>query len=163
MAHDPRAIANEILIRAWDMGFEPTQIDIQKITYFLHGHHLLDHGEPLVQGEFEALHYGPVQRALLDSFRKFGDEPITELAKRFDPIRRVEAELPRVTDNAAVHTIGKYLERYITIPSFELVEMTHARGTPWSETMKSARNAINIGMRISNDLIKSSFEGIRFA
>ena len=163
MAHDARAIANEILIRAWEAGFEPTQIDVQKITYFLHGHHLIDHGEPLVSGEFEALHYGPVQRLLLDAFRSYGEEPITSLAKRFDPVRRVEIDLPRLTDNAAITTITSYLDHYLQIPSFELVEMTHARGTPWSETMQSARNAVNIGMRISNDLIRKSFEGIRFA
>lgn len=163
MAYDPRAIANEILLRAWDRGYEPTQIDVQKITYFLHGHHLLDHHEPLVADDFEALHYGPVQRALLEAFRDFGEEPIRALAKRFDPVRRVHLDIPRVTDNAAIATIDGYLDRYLMIPSFELVEMTHARGTPWSVTMQSAKNAVNLGMRISNDLIRRSFEGVRAA
>lgn len=163
MAYDPRAVANEVLVRAWERGYEPTQLDIQKITYFLHGHHLQDHGVPLVKDDFEALHYGPVQRSLLDAFSKFGEEPIRMLAKKFDPILRTHSELPRLTDNAAVATIDTYLERYLAIPSYELVDMTHARGTPWSQTIQRARKAVNIGMKISNDLIRSSFEGIKFA
>ena len=163
MAYDARAIANEILIRAWESGFEPTQIDVQKISYFLHGHHLLEFGEPLIASEFEALHYGPVQRSLLDSFRKFGEEPIRELAQRFDPVKRVTIDIPRIRDNAVTQLVEKYLPVYLMIPSFELVDITHAAGTPWSRTVNLAKNAVNIGMRISNDLIRTHFEGVRTA
>lgn len=52
--HDARAVANHVLSRAWEMGFEVSQIDIQKICYFLHGHHLVEHGTPLIKTEFEA-------------------------------------------------------------------------------------------------------------
>lgn len=163
MAYDARVIANEILERAWEAGFEPTQIDVQKITYFLHGHYLIEHGQPLVATDFEALHYGPVQRTLLDSFRKFGDEPIRELAVKFDPVRRVSHALPKVRENSVIEVIEKYLPVYLEIPSFDLVDMTHAGGTPWSKTMQDAKIAVNIGMRISNDLIRTCFEGVRFA
>ncbi|MDP3959913.1 MAG: DUF4065 domain-containing protein [Pseudorhodobacter sp.] len=161
--HDARIVANEILRRAWDFGVDLSQIDIQKITYFLHGHHLLDHGTPLIGTEFQALHYGPVQTVLLESFRKWGDEPIRELATRFDPIRRTHHEMPRLTDNASMATIDRYLERYLEIPSFAMVEMTHSPGTPWSETMQRARNAVNIGMLITNEMISARFEGITSA
>lgn len=163
MAHDSRAVANEILKRAWQKGFEPTQIDIQKITYFLHGHHLVDQGQPLVNESFEALHYGPVQRSLLDAFSKYGEEPIRELATKFDPVRRTYTAINQITDNVSIETIETYLDRYLGISSFELVEMTHAQGTPWSLTMQSARNAVNLGMRISDDLIGKCFEGYRAA
>lgn len=163
MTYDARAVANEVLLRAWELGFEPTQIDVQKITYFLHGHYMLEYGTPLVSSEFEALHYGPVQSCLLDSFRKFGDEPIRELAQRFDPIRRTRSDFPRIQENAVVELIERFLPVYLSIPSFDLVAMTHAKGTPWTQTVQEARNAVNIGMRISNDLIRSCFEGIRFA
>ncbi|ULB08731.1 DUF4065 domain-containing protein [Cereibacter azotoformans] len=161
MAVDARAVANEILSRAWELGFEPTQIDVQKITYFLHGHHLLDHGVPMVQTEFEAMQYGPIQRILLDSFRKWADQPIGELAEKFDPVRRVHEQLPRIVDNAILETIDRYLAAYLCLPSFELVDMTHARNTPWSKTVDAARNSVNIGMRISDDLISSCFEGLK--
>lgn len=163
MPYDARAIANEILIRAWEEGFEPTQLDIQKISYFLHGHFLLDHGEPLMASEFEALQYGPVQSVLLESFRKFGDEPIRELAQRFNPVQRTFSEIPRVMDNSVREVIERYLPIYLGISTFDLVEMTHAPDTPWTKTVQSAKSVVNIGMRISNDLIRAHFEGVRFA
>lgn len=160
MPHDARMIANEVLRRAWAMGYEPTQIDIQKIVYFLHGHHLKDHGEPLVAAPFQALQYGPVQTALLDAFRKFDAEPIRELALKFDPVRRVWSDFPALTDNAAAATIETYLPRYLEMDAFELVDRTHAPETPWSITVREARSLVNVGMRIDNALILARFEGV---
>jgi uncharacterized phage-associated protein len=160
MAHDARLIANEVLRRAWALGHEPTQIDVQKIVYFLHGHHLRDHDRPLVAEPFQALHYGPVQQVLLDAFCKYGDEPIRDLAVRFDPVRRTEHAFAPLSDNASVETIERYLDRYLALGSFDMVEMTHADGTPWSLTVQAARNVVNVGMRITDRLIRERFEGI---
>ncbi len=158
--YDARAVANYVLERAWEAGYDLTQIDIQKICYFLHGHHLVEHGAPLISTEFEAWDYGPVQRVLRGSFKKFGDQPIRELASAFDPIRRVKRELPKISDNAAIDTIEKHLPLYLDVPSFELVEMTHQPGTPWSQTMEDAKVRVNVGMRIENQTIAERFEGI---
>ncbi|SEB54632.1 Uncharacterized phage-associated protein [Nitratireductor aquibiodomus] len=158
---DARIIANEVLARAWAEGLELTQIDVQKIVYFLHGHHLVEHGKPLVKSEFEAWEYGPVQRSLYDGFKKFGDQPISEFAEKFDPIKRTTAELPKLTDNAAVSTIERHLYKYLEVPSFALVEMTHRPDTPWSRTIESAKTHVNVGMRIKDDLILSHFEGLQ--
>lgn len=158
--YDARVIANAVLERAWQLGVGVTQIDIQKICYFLHGHHLRDHGEPLIATEFEAWDYGPVQRSLYNSFKHCGAEPILELATAFDPIRRKPKELPRISHNSAVATIDRHLATYLEIPSFELVNMTHAAGTPWSETRRASNLSANIGMRIDNGLIDRFFEGV---
>lgn len=157
---DARIIANEVLIRSWDEGLELTQIDVQKILYFLHGHHLSEFGSPLIKAEFEAWDFGPVQRIVYDQFKVFGDEPITTLAQKFDPIARVTEELPRLTDNAAMSTIENHLYKYLEIPSFTLVDITHRPGTPWSRTIEAAKSHVNVGMRIKNDLILSYFEGL---
>jgi uncharacterized phage-associated protein len=158
--HDARAVANYVLNRAWEMGFEVSQIDIQKICYFLHGHHLVEHGIPLIKTEFEAWEYGPVQRVLYASFKKFEKQPITEEATAFDPIRRTEKQLPPITENSAIATIENHLVKYLEIPSFGLVDITHASGTPWSETMSDAENTVNVGMRISDQKIQEKFEGL---
>ena len=156
---DARIIANEILIRARDDGLELTQLDVQKILYFLHGHHLLEHGVPLVKTEFEAWDHGPVQRVVYDAFRAFGDQPIDSLAERFDPVKRTHHPFPRLTDNAAVSTIERHLYRYLEIPTFALVDMTHRPGTPWSRTMEQAKACVNVGMRIKDETIRQHFEG----
>lgn len=163
MAVDARSVANEVLKRAWILGFEPTQIDIQKICYFLHGHHLRDYGAPMIRTEFEAYQYGPIQSSLLDAFKKWGDEPIGEPAKQFDPVRRIHKDIPAIEENSIMTTIDQYLEQYLSIPSFVLVDLTHASGTPWSRTMEAGRSSVNIGMRIDNGIISSFFEGKQFA
>lgn len=160
---DARLIANEILHRAWAEELEVTQIDVQKILYFLHGHHLLEHRQPLIKSEFEAWDFGPVQRSVYDAFKEFGDQPITELAQKLDPVKRLTSPFPKLVDNAAVATIERHLYKYLEIPSFALVDITHQPGTPWSRTIEAARSHVNVGMRIKNDLISSYFEGLQAA
>lgn len=161
--YDARVIANTILDRAWELGEDVTQIDIQKICYFLHGHHIKEHGKPMIKTEFEAWGYGPVQRVLYSSFKNFGDQPITSKAVAFDPIRRVKKELPEVLDNAVRNTIEEHLPKYLGLPSFSLVKMTHEADTPWSITMRDADSTVNLGMRISDKVIADNFEGIDHA
>lgn len=161
--YDARIIANEVLRRGWQMDRHFTQLDIQKICYFLNGHHLIDHGHPMIKTDFEAWRHGPVQRSLYDSFRKFGDEPITDLATAFDPIKRQVKELPLVTSNSVQHTIAKYLDRYASIPAHELVGLTHRQNTPWDVTRTLAKEKSNLGMIISTDTILRHFEGLHHA
>ena len=157
---DARQIANEILKRAWDQDVGITQLQINKIVYFLHGHHLKEFGVPLVKSEFRAWEYGPVHTALRAAFKCYGNEPITELATKFDPVKHQNADFPPLTDNQALTTIDHFVDVYLEIPTNQLVIMTHAEDTPWSETMRRAEQSINIGMKIPNSLIKQNFEGI---
>lgn len=158
--YDARSIANEVLKRAWSEGLALTQIDVQKILYFLNGHYLIHYGKPLINSNFEAWEYGPVQRVVYKAFKHFGDQPIDELAVGFDPVRRVQKELPTVNNNTAIDIIEEYLPRYLATPSFDMVRMTHEEGTPWSITVKNAETTINVGMRIKNDIIAANFEGL---
>ncbi|MEQ3670401.1 MAG: type II toxin-antitoxin system antitoxin SocA domain-containing protein [Pseudophaeobacter sp.] len=158
--YDARVIANEVLKAAWEDGYDITQIDLQKICYFLNGHHLIEHDQPMIASTFEAWDYGPVQRSLYNQFKKFGSQPITELATAFDPIRRKPKELPQVKTNSVRATIATHLSKYLGIPSFELVEMTHKPETPWSRTRSDAQTSANIGLRITNSMIAEHFEGL---
>ncbi|MGR3438755.1 Panacea domain-containing protein [Salipiger abyssi] len=157
--YDARVIANELLRRAWREGADMSQLDVQKICYFMNGHHLVEHAQPMIATEFEAWKHGPVQRILYDSFKRYGDEPITELATAFDPIRRTHKALPEITSNSVLDTIEKHFLRYLSIPAHELVGITHRSGTPWQMTREDAEVSANIGMRISTDIIAANFEG----
>ena len=158
--YDARVIANELLKTAWQMDLDMTQLDVQKICYFLNGHHIVDHGAPMILTEFEAWTHGPVQRTLYDAFKRFGDGPITEMAVAFDPIRRKPRELPSIESNSVKDTIERYLPRYLCIPAHELVGITHRRGTPWQITMTLAETTVNIGMKIATETIAKNFEGL---
>jgi uncharacterized phage-associated protein len=157
--HDPRVIANAILSRAERFGVALTNLDIQKLVYFVHGESLRKRGTPLVHGEFEAWQFGPVHRVLYDAFRRYEDAPIEAPAQRFDPVRRQYHPLPPLDDPEAIELLDSTLPRYLQIPTFMLVQITHAKGTPWSRTMEAAIDHANVGMVIGNDLIARHFEG----
>jgi uncharacterized phage-associated protein len=102
MMIDARIIANAVLDRAEASGRQITNLDLQKIVYFLHGHFLRKHGIPLVASEFEAWPYGPVHKTLYDAFRSYNDTSIEGRADSFDPVKRTRKSLPSLTDPAAL-------------------------------------------------------------
>jgi uncharacterized phage-associated protein len=156
---DVRIVANAVLERAEAEGRPITNLDLQKIVYFLHGHYLVRHHRPLVEGEFEAWPYGPVHRVLYDAFRSYNDTPIEGKAVAFDPIKRKPRELPTLDDSEALVLIDEVLDHYLDMPTFSLVELTHGPGTPWSRTVESAEKKVNVGMTISDAMIEKFFEG----
>jgi uncharacterized phage-associated protein len=58
--YDPRAVANLLLDLADRDDLAITNLVLQKLLYFAHGHFLIRTRCPLVQGGFEAWTYGPV-------------------------------------------------------------------------------------------------------
>ncbi|HJS87765.1 MAG TPA: type II toxin-antitoxin system antitoxin SocA domain-containing protein [Acetobacteraceae bacterium] len=157
---DPRIIANFVLDRADDRGREITNLDLQKIVYFLHGHYLRRYHRPLVQGEFEAWPYGPVHRVIYDAFKGYNDTPIDGRATAFDPVRRQRRELPALIDQDIIGLIDDVLDRYLDMSTYSLVQLTHDDGTPWSRTVRQAESRLNVGMKISDTLIEEYFEGV---
>jgi uncharacterized phage-associated protein len=159
---DARIIANAVLDRAEVSARPLTNLDLQKIVYFLHGHFLLRHGRPLVEPEFEAWSYGPVHRTLYDAFKSYDDTSIEDRADAFDPIRRERKVLPEPSDIEALAIIDEFLPRYLDTPTYLLVSMTHQIGTPWHETIERAKEHLNVGMKISDALIMERFEGMKW-
>lgn len=157
--HDPRVIANAVLSRASRLGHPLTNLDLQKIVYLLHGFFLRQTGRPLVTGEFVAWDYGPVHRALYDALKVHGDAFVDTPARKYNPFTRQHVDLPLLDDPEAEALLDSNLAALLAIPTFELVQLTHAPGTPWSRTMDAAEKRVNIGMVIENDLIATHFEG----
>ena len=156
---DARIIANFVLDRADERGLGVSNLDLQKIVYFLHGHYLVQYHEPLVSGEFEAWPYGPVHRSIYDAFRAYNDTPIDGRATAFDPLKRQRRPLPPFSNERMVLMVNRVLDYYLDMPTFMRVELTHAEGTPWSRVVSDAEKRPNVGMRIPNDLIEKHFEG----
>ena len=156
---DSRIIANAVLDRADAKGRAITNLDLQKIVYFLHGHFLKRHHRALVQGAFEAWPYGPVHRVLYDAFKSYNDTPIDGRGTAFDPIRRTSRELSPLEDRDAIAILDEVLDFYLDMPTYSLVQLTHGEGTPWSRTVDESERRVNLGMRIPGSLIAEYFEG----
>lgn len=158
--NDARAIANSLLDVAAVRHKTLTNLQIQKLVYLAHGHFLRATGKQLCNEQFEAWDFGPVSRTLYNSLKKYGDGLILQRIEAFDPIKVSMKAIPLVSDPIASSIIGKVFDVYGSWSAFDLVELTHSFGSPWSRTMELARTKANLGMKIDNNNIEKNFEGL---
>jgi uncharacterized phage-associated protein len=157
MSYDVREIANFVLDFAEERGVSVTNIDINKIVYFLHGWYLAKTDRPLVSAKIEAWDYGPVFRELYHEFKWHVNGAITSRAQRRSPISaKLERCVPDIHGDD-VEFIAPLIERYIRMSTFKLVELSHAGGGPWDQVYNHEGES-NPGMRISDDLIRAYFK-----
>lgn len=157
--YDPRAVANVMLNFADAEGLRITNLKLQKLLYLAHGYSLIREGRALIKGGFEAWAYGPVSRTAYNAFKKFDDLPISERARKFDPINQRHSEIDVEIEQAAVFIVEEVVRYFGSWHEFDLVEFTHRPGTPWDITIKNAEAATNVGMVMDEDVIRTRFEG----
>lgn len=154
---DVRAIANEVLCRAEELGIEITNMAINKIVYFVHCDFIIQTGNPLVGAKIEAWQHGPVFRELYHEFKVWEERPIKAKAKRVSPI---SGELEEAFFDSSVdqkEAIRSIIDRYVGFSAAHLRALSHARGGPWDQVWQHSGKA-NPGMQITNDLIKHSHQ-----
>ncbi|WP_420410868.1 Panacea domain-containing protein [Roseibium sp.] len=156
MTHDVRAVANFVLSYAKKHGREITNIDVNKLVYFLHAWHLAKTGQPLVGAKIEAWQYGPVFRELYSQFKVFGDKPISSFAKKRDAktLELIDCEIDMKPELEAF--MVQVLDRYLAMSTGKLVEMSHVSGGPWDIVFNHQAKS-NPGMHISNESIVEYF------
>ena len=109
-------------------------MQVIKLVYFAHGWNLGIYNLPLINDEVEAWDYGPVVRAVYDAFKRFGNQPITELARERHYLtsglgdRPIEANFN--SEEAAL--MNKVWDVYGHLKGFQLSEITHRGDSPWS-------------------------------
>lgn len=157
--YDARAVANLMLSFASNEGLQLSNLKLQKLLYLAHGYLLSAENRPLIRGGFEAWAYGPVSRTAYHAFKQFDATPITAPALRFDPVNRRHEHFDVEFDQLSVFAIEEVVRVFGAWPEFELVEFTHQPETPWSITVENAKGAVNVGMVIDDDLIRTHFEG----
>jgi uncharacterized phage-associated protein len=125
---------------------------LNKIVYFVHCDYLIEEKKPLVGAKIEAWKHGPVFREIYQRFKKFGDEPITELASRVDVNtgELVEAELE--ASSQLRDRLKSTIDRYVGFSAAYLRALSHVDGGPWALVWGHDGEA-NPGMQITNDLI----------
>jgi uncharacterized phage-associated protein len=159
---DPRAVANILLREANARGCQVSNLKLQKLLFLCHAFYLVDTGRPLVRGSFEAWQYGPVHREAYDAFKQFGANPITEDAKKFDPLTGTRKSLALPSDQRVLDVVQRVIQFYGAKSPGELVELTHAVDGPWHYVVKAAQDSANIGLKISDSLIVERFKYLWF-
>lgn len=156
--YDPRAIANLMLDEADRRGWKLTNLALQKLLYFAHGIHLTKMKEPLVSGYFEAWQYGPVHPAVYRAFKPSGSAPISNRAVAKDPLTGNTRDLPKPTDLAVLDLIADVMKSYGHLPPGRLVDLSHAKDSPWSAVVDKARTDVAFGLRIPDTVILERFQ-----
>lgn len=162
-AYDVRAVANEVLLEARRKNIAVTHLSLQKLCFFVHGIYLANHRRELVDGEFEAWKFGPVHRVLFHALQRNRDKSVEELISRVDPISGGKKGLLRVSSSEDQSFIGETASFFLSFTAGQLVELSHASGSPWHEVWEASKTSPNIGMKIPNRIVREFYERSRLS
>jgi uncharacterized phage-associated protein len=153
---DARQVANFILDARDFIGNTTTQIELQKLLFFAHEAFLIRTRKKLVSGYFEAWTYGPVHPAVYNAFKASKHFPIGGRADALDLVTNQRRPIPELNDHEAKRHITETVARLSGLSAGQLIELSHIPGGAWSKTVEQAKNAVALGLRITDDLVLSS-------
>ena len=149
MAHDSRAVANEILRIGQEKGIKMSMMKLIKLVYFAHAWMLGVTGKPLCSDSVEAWPYGPVFRELYNDLPYEGSQVVNKLIET--PFGGAYTS-SFSTDEKSV--MSRVVDVYGDLDAFQLSDITHQPGTPWFQTRNSKGNF----SKIENNIIKEHYE-----
>lgn len=142
MPFSARSIANYFIDRAKVAGEKLSPMKLQKLVYYAMGWYAGYTAQPLVDEAVEAWQYGPVFPSLYQEFKRFGSGHITSKATELD-MNFDDVEVPSPEDPSVCQFLDKIWNSYGKYTAVRLSEMTHASGSPWDITWKSAQGVRN--------------------
>lgn len=111
-------------------GKSVTNLRLQKLLYFIQKEYLTQFGRPAFDDEIYAWQYGPVIPAVYHEFSYYTNTPIDNIDCNYD----IDENLKEV--------IKTVVDRYINIPTWQLVQYTHQKTSPWSKAISEGRDVI---------------------
>lgn len=156
--YDPRAIANLMLDEADRNGITLTNLALQKLLYFAHGIFLNETKQPLVKGFFEAWQYGPVHPLAYKAFRSSGSGPIRDRAEGQDALTGERRRLGKPADPSVRQLLQQVLNSYGRLSAGRLVDLSHAKNSPWHHIVDKGRTSVAFGLRIPDAVILERFK-----
>lgn len=161
-AYDARGIANFILDRGLAHNIGVTNMAMNKVLFFAHAWFLGTANRPLVIQTFEAWQHGPVVQDIYHAFKKFGDNAITERARRLDRLTAQYVVCEVQIGGSDIAPLTDVVDFYIQIPALELRDMSHEAGGPWHRVWNYEGKS-NPGMVIPNELIREHYNRNRLS
>lgn len=132
-------IAHYIVNKCIDDNKQISNLQLQKILYFVQEHYIKSTGHPLFDDAFVAWTYGPVIRSVYWEFSMNGGDRICQ---KCDPVD---------IDCDVISKIDPIIEKDANMYPWQLVEKSHRRGYAWDKTYKGGRG---FGDEIALSLIK---------
>lgn len=153
--YDIRAIANEILVRLWARGVRPTNMALNKLTWFIYERALTGFNALLTDARVEAWDHGPVFREIYSPAKEHGSSPIEGFLKGFSRQEKKMTPVRQDMDPTISDLIDDVLDEVGELSAARLRELSHQRSGPWDRVWNSGRRT-SAGMVISPHLILAS-------
>ncbi|WP_294337989.1 type II toxin-antitoxin system antitoxin SocA domain-containing protein [uncultured Sphingomonas sp.] len=158
--YDVRAIANEILKRAWDAGARPTNMWLNKVAWFVYERMLVDFGKLITQARVEAWDHGPVFREIYGPAKIYQSEPIADLLTSFSISKRGMDVAVSKLDAQTIKVIDDAVNSFSAKSASQLRNISHIEGSPWYRVWYSGQKT-SAGMVIGPNVILAAAEKSR--
>jgi uncharacterized phage-associated protein len=155
---DARGVANLMLDEADRLGINVSNLALQKLLYFAHCIFLIKTKRPLVSGYFEAWQYGPVHLAAYKAFRSAGSDTIRFRARGQNVLTGESRPIPEPANPAVRRLVQQVLNSYGSLPPGRLIDVAHAKNSPWAFIADKSRTSIAFGLRIPDSVILERFK-----
>ncbi|MEG2457991.1 MAG: DUF4065 domain-containing protein [Bacilli bacterium] len=132
---------------------EATKLKVMKLIYFVYEEYLKITGKYLFEEEFETFRLGPVERSSYNRLSKYKDEEI-ELEDIDIEKVKLSLKLERLDEREEIElAVEKAMKRYGRKKASTLVNLTHQKGTPWTDIKETLGEFQIIPREIIKDYI----------
>ena len=146
MRNNGIALANYFVDKSISEDIKIYQFGLMKRVYITHGFCLASLDRGALDPRFdvvEAWENGPVIPSVYHSFKHNGNNKITTksyFVTEIDRDGKLEFVTPVLKDEEIKEVADFVWTRYINCSDFELVKLTHRKGTPWSLCYRKGEN-----------------------
>lgn len=137
------ALAQYILCMCMNQGEPISNLQLQKILYFIQGNHLAKKGEPLFDADFYAWKYGPVIPNIYYEYCING-------ASKIRNVEALEEISPEIKNE-----IDPIIQKLRVLYPWDLVEKTHNVGGAWDKTFQDGKGERD---KIPKEAIREEFD-----
>lgn len=116
-------IAKYVVDKCYKDNKPVSNLQLQKMLYFLQLTFIKGYDSPLFDDTFEAWQYGPVIRDVYVKFSEFGGSPI----------KMIFPDAVRFENDEQEDFINTIIEKLRGLSPWNLVRVSHAKGSPWDE------------------------------
>lgn len=139
----PMALANFVINFANNLGSPVSNLQLQKILYFIQAAFLVERGNPIISGNFSRWQYGPVLQEVYSSYRENGAAVINELAMNITKDSKGQYTLESIEptnevslgSQEAFDRLQEITRSLISRDPWELVQISHQQ-TIWEKYEK---------------------------
>lgn len=118
MRYSALEISRYVLTHCYEIGKPVSNLKLQKLLYFVQGEFYKVKGLPLFNDDFVARKVGPIVPEVYYEYGVYGGTTL---------VNTYETNIKN-PDKAIIDTV---INKYIDVPVWKLIEMTHGKGTPW--------------------------------